>query len=229
MQLLSRALDLLFTAGCGSCDRPCDAGLCDVCAVSLVATGPACPSCAEPSSDNSACRLCRAAPPPFTRLTAPFVYGGELAVALRRLKFDGRREIARALAPLLAPSMARAARDADVVMPVPLHRRRLARRGFNQAALLAKHARLDRPIDVLGLVRIRATVPQSGLDRLARRRNVDGAFAVPPGRLAHVAGRAILLVDDVATTGATLTAAARALRAAGAAEVTAYCAARAET
>ncbi len=227
MQLITRALELLFTAGCAACDRPCDGGLCEVCSVSLLAVGPACPRCAEPG--DGVCRLCRVAPPPFARMTAPFVYGGELAVALRRLKFDGHREVARALAPLVAPSMVRAAREVDVVIPVPLHRRRLARRGFNQAALLVKHARLDRPVDVLSLERVRATVPQSGLDRLGRRRNVEGAFAVAPGRVAQVAGRAVLLVDDVATTGATLVAAARALRASGAAEVTAYCVARAES
>jgi ComF family protein len=230
---LSRALDLLFAPTCAACDRTIPSGdsLCDTCAVSLVATGPACPRCALPSAGplSTLCGACRASPPPYDALHAPFLYGGELARALRRLKFDGRREVARALAPLFAPALVRAATEVDLVIPVPLHRRRLARRGFNQTALLLRHARVRTlaPVDLLSLRRTRATSPQTGLDRTARRRNVDGAFAVVPSRVTRIAGRSILLVDDVGTTGATLAAAARALRAAGAAAVTAFCVARA--
>ncbi|HTM21446.1 MAG TPA: phosphoribosyltransferase family protein [Kofleriaceae bacterium] len=161
---------------------------------------------------------------------AVFRYGGQLAVAVRRLKFGRRTEVARALAPLLAPALAEAAAGCDLIVPVPLHWRRLAARGFNQAALLLAQAgrRLELPVDRLSLRRRRATAPQTGLDARARRRNVDGAFAVAPRRAGRLAGRRILLFDDVVTTGATLAAAAEALRGAGAAEVTALCVAGAE-
>jgi len=113
---------------------------------------------------------------------------------------------------------------------VPLHWRRMAVRGFNQSRLLLAHAGrdLDAPADRLSLRRRRATAPQTGLDARARRRNLAGAFAVARGRVPRLAGRRILLVDDVATTGATLAAAAAALLAAGAAAVVGFCVARAE-
>jgi ComF family protein len=186
--------------------------MCEVC---LVSVEPAAP----PAS----------APAPLAALHAPFAFGGEMATALRRLKFHGRREVARQLAPMLAPALAEAARECDLVIPVPLHRRRLAQRGFNQAALLVRHGRAGVPADQLSLRRVRATMPQTGLDRAARARNLEGAFEVVLRRRARVAGGKILLVDDVITTGATLSAAARALHQAGARQVIGFCAARADS
>ncbi|HTE51603.1 MAG TPA: phosphoribosyltransferase family protein, partial [Kofleriaceae bacterium] len=168
-------------------------------------------------------------PPPFESIAAPFLYGGDLAVALRRLKFGGRRDVARALAPLLGPALGLVAAGCHLIVPVPLHRRRLARRGFNQAALLLRHARPAGapPVDHLSLRRVRETAPQTGLDAPGRHGNVAGAFAVVARRRARIAGRRILLVDDVVTTGATMAAAAAALLAGGAGSVVGFCAARA--
>lgn len=227
-------LELLFVPHCASCDLRVASGmpLCDVCAISLYEIGPACPRCANPNSGPAAvlCARCRASPPPFAAAHAAYRYGGELAVALRRLKYQGRLEVARGLAPLLAPALHEAAAGMDAIVPMPLHWRRMWARGFNQTAALLAHAGqgLPIPVDTRSVRRIRATAAQSGLSAQRRRDNVSGAFAVPPRQRSHLAGKRILLVDDVMTTGATMAACARALLNAGAREVVAFCAARAE-
>ncbi|GBU17916.1 hypothetical protein AwMethylo_21310 [Methylobacterium sp.] len=111
--------------------------------------------------------------------------------------------------------------DADLVVPVPLHRWRLWRRRFNQAALLARTvaASAGKPFDTGALERVKATRPQVGLTRAGRAANLQGAFRVPERARARLAGRRVLLVDDVSTTGATGNAAARALLRGGAASV----------
>jgi ComF family protein len=238
--VLRAILDLLFVPHCAACDVRVDPGtpLCAVCALSLYELGAACPRCAEPLEGpvSVLCRRCRVAPPPLVSAHAPWRYGGELARALHRFKYERRAELARALAPLVAPGLAAvvARTGVDLAVPVPLHWRRLSARGFNQAALLLRQAAALLPpepaleIDTVSLRRVRATAAQSGLASRERARNVDGAFAVVPRRRARVAGRRVLCVDDVMTTGATLSACARALLHAGAAEVVGFCAARAE-
>jgi ComF family protein len=227
--LLGALADLIFVPHCPACDRRVAPGtpLCGPCATTLVELGPACPRCAEPHDRPSShlCRRCCLKPPPLARIAAPYRYGGELAVALRRLKFDRRPDIGRSLAPLLSPALRAAATGCDLAVPIPLHRRRLAARGFNQAEVLLRHALGDAlPIARLVLRRRRATRPQSGLDARARATNLAGAFEA-----LEVPGRRILLFDDVVTTGATMAEAARALLAAGASEVTGFCVARAES
>jgi ComF family protein len=144
-----------------------------------------------------------------------------LRVAIHELKFSGRRRAAARLAELLLET--EAARllvaTSDVLVPVPLHPRRLRERGFNQAALVAQELgrRSDRSCCPDALVRRLDTAPQAGLSAAARRRNVREAFAVR--RKASVAGKTVTLVDDVVTTGATALACGRQLVAAGAREV----------
>jgi ComF family protein len=151
--------------------------------------------------------------------------GGRYEGALRRIihafKYEGRRSLARPLGAMMRDAGALALRDADCVIPVPLHPWRRLRRGFNQAADLAKH--LGPPM-VLAVWRLRATASQAGLTADARRLNVRGAFRLSPllprrTRQSSIDGRVVVLVDDVMTTGATLGACAQVLEAAGAREV----------
>jgi len=142
-------------------------------------------------------------------------YGGPLADAISRLKYAGRTDLTPALGRLLADAALPYAGRIDVVIPMPLFVRRLRERGFNQSALLGSFVarRLGAPLRADVLFRVRDTATQAGLSLEARAANVRGAF-----RARAISGRALLL-DDVRTTGATLAAAAEALRAAGAHEV----------
>jgi ComF family protein len=183
---------LLAPPRCSACDAP---------AAWLAAFCPSCAQAVEHSPDGD------------SRDIAAFVYGGAVARAITRFKYDARPDLARPLGDLLARAvLAHAdALDGCLVVPVPLHRTRLAERGFNQAALLGARVarRLRVPMLPLALGRDRDTAKQAKLDRGARLENVAGAFCVrEPER---VRGRAVLLVDDVCTTGATLGACSRAL------------------
>ncbi|HET9623058.1 MAG TPA: double zinc ribbon domain-containing protein, partial [Kofleriaceae bacterium] len=134
-------LDWLFRPQCAACGVPAQT-LCDACRGSLVELGPACPRCGEPvGSAGAACARCSRAPLPLARVIAPWRFGGQLASAIRRLKFTGAAHIARDLAPLWAPALAAAVAAHDaIVVAVPLHWRRRARRGYDHAWLLARHA-----------------------------------------------------------------------------------------
>lgn len=148
---------------------------------------------------------------------AAYVFGGPLADAIRRVKYGGRTEHVAALGALLSVPARRHAGLVDAVVPVPLHPQRLRSRGFDHVALLARHVArsLGVPWQVRRLRRARATPPQAGLKGADRVANVRGAFRARP----DAKRPRVLLVDDVRTTGATLEAAADALRAAGASHV----------
>jgi ComF family protein len=152
-------------------------------------------------------------------------YEGVLREIIHALKYQGRRSTAPRLSALMAAHGAHVLADADAVVPVPLHSRRERERGFNQADDLT--CALQLPV-MRPLRRLRSTAPQVDLPAAERRRNVKNAFEVVDRaqRSGVVAGKILVLVDDVTTTGATLEACARALRKAGAADVRALTAAR---
>lgn len=187
---------------------------------------PVCDGCGAPFEFAPAfgerCAACMAKPRAFARGRAACLYDEHSRELILQMKHADRTD----LAGLFARWLSRSARDlidtSDAIAPVPLHRLRLLRRRYNQAAEIARPLARMSGLDYLpdALVRRRATMSQGGRSARGRRRNVQGAFAVPEGRRAQVAGRRILLIDDVLTTGATAEACARALKAAGAAEVT---------
>ena len=204
------------------------ADLCEACRVALPWIERACRHCALPLTDGEQiCAACRAHPPPFARSVPALRYVEPVTRMIHRLKFGGSRVDARVIGSLLAARIRDEYRHEalpDVVVPVPLSRERLRRRGHNQAALLARWVAgsIDVPIDHRGCRRIVHTQPQTGLSRSARLRNLTDAFsAVRPFTHLRVA-----VVDDVMTTGSTVTALTRTLLAAGADDVHVWIAAR---
>jgi len=167
------------------------------------------------------CGRCRRQPPPFTYARSAVVYGEVAREAVHALKFRAQRALASPLGDLLAEVDLDTLADvpASLLIPVPLHPRRLRERGFNQAYLLAKRVGRARGVPVSRdvLVRIAATPPQTELSGTARRANVKDAFAIR--RPERVRGRHVVVIDDVLTTGATAAACARCLKKAGAAHV----------
>ncbi|WP_082540496.1 ComF family protein [Bosea sp. Leaf344] len=160
-------------------------------------------------------------PPVFQRARAVCRFEGTARDLVHRLKYGDRLDLALTLGRMMVPAGAELLAQADLIVPIPLHRTRLWRRRFNQAAALADVvARLSRlPCSPFALERRKRTRQQVGLTRTQRAENLQGAFIVPRSRRPLVEGRAVLLVDDVLTTGATVNAAARALLRAGATRV----------
>lgn len=160
-------------------------------------------------------------PPAFDRARAVARYEGPMRALIHDFKFRDAHNARRLFGRWLAEAGRELIADADLIVPVPLARLRLLARRFNQAQLLAGEVgRLSgKPVNVSALKRVRSTSHQVGLTRRERERNVAGAFAVAGGCTGEIAGRSILLIDDVMTTGATAEAAARGLKTAGAARV----------
>ena len=212
--MLSRLLDVLAPPTCAACDASSNEVFCDACAPGL-----------DGGDDDDDDGLLEGVP-----LVVAGAYSPPLSTAIVRFKYAGRAELAASLGRLIAPRLgALALPQSCLLVPVPLHRRSLATRGYNQAALLAQALanELSLPCAPRLLSRTRETAQQVGKSRELRLTNASGAFAVKePSRLAAVPPN-VILVDDVVTTGSTVRACAQALAAAGVPLVAVAAAARA--
>ncbi len=202
-------------------------GLCAACREELPVNVSACVRCALPLASNGLCGRCQQRPPPYAESRIPFLYAPPLDRLLLDLKFNGRLRNARLLATLLLPAMG-AGESPDLLIPVPLHRQRLASRGYNQALELARPIgrALGVPVDWHSCRRLRATPMQARLDARERRRNLHGAFELVQ-RLEGV--RHVALLDDVVTTGSTVSELSRVLLRGGVERVDVWACARAGT
>ena len=240
MDALSCALLPAFCTLCGSpLPQLSSVPICDCCWTEFpVQSGPCCERCgdtiampmlASGEAPTALCRACRLSPPPFVRAVAFGLYQDRMKAAIHALKYDRLHPAAQGLGQMLAQAIAQLAAEAPpemLVVPVPLHRSKHSERGFNQARSLAAAAlealRKTHPewrltLASSTLMRLRATESQAGLTPRQRRLNVRAAFSVSDPTA--VAGKHVLLIDDIFTTGATARAASQALVRAGAASV----------
>ena len=234
-QALSPVIDLVYPPRCPACGAAIatHGALCQDCWSGLVIPGePACVACQRPFShdetpEGSVCAVCLAHPPLHDGISAATLYTD----ASRKLVLAFKHGRRIALAPMMARLMTARLRGVDaewLAVPVPLHRWRLWRRGFNQAAVLAGEIARQRGLKLAvdALVRRKATPVLGGLGAKARARALSGAIAVSPRRRQALRGTNVLLVDDVLTSGATSSACVSALKRAGAAKVVVCCFAR---
>lgn len=224
-------LEKLATAApsrCAICGAWPASALCQACIARFATPRNRCKRCALPVPDGvPVCGGCLQEAPPLDACYAAVSYGYPWSGLVARFKFQGEPGWAGTLAALMRgiPQVEGELAAADVVLPMPLAAPRLAERGFNQALQLARELAPAKTAPKL-LLRVRNTSTQSALDKAARHANVKGAFGVEPLRQSELRGKTVMLVDDVMTSGASLHAAALAVRQAGAARVSAVVLAR---
>ncbi|WP_114522200.1 ComF family protein [Altererythrobacter sp. ZODW24] len=234
-EAVAPVVDLIYPPRCPLCGDGLAAqtGLCSDCWSQLVIPGnPACDSCQRPfadgiGQDQAICGPCLADPPVHDGIAAGTLYNDPSRKLI--LSFKHGRRIA--LAPMLARLMAARLPDLEgewLIIPVPLHRWRIWKRGFNQAAMLATEIGKLKGAAVCldGLVRLKKTPSLGGLGKKARAKALAGAIGVNPRRRESLSGRQVILVDDVMTSGATSNACVKALKKAGASKVIVACFAR---
>jgi ComF family protein len=242
-RLTDGLFNLLYPELCLVCSAPAarsqDCGVCDRCwqkALQLRISEPFCPLCGVPyrsfeREPSHLCGRCTVCLPPYAGARAFGCYSAELSLMIQALKFYGRQDMAKLLAPLLASTFLEfwSPQEINFILPVPLHPKRRRERGYNQATLLglALGRLLGLPCRERMLKRVRPTLPQVGLSESERNHNVADAFHCP--KPAAIRGQRILLVDDVMTTGSTVASACEALQEAGALRISVLTVARAVT
>ncbi len=225
--ILKSVLELIYPVYCGGCGREGEA-LCSACRDSFVALDGffVCPRCGRWTGSDAVCGECMAHPPRFTRGFYAFSFEGPMREAIHAFKFRGRIDVGRALMGLCRERIASFADAFDLAIPLPVTEKRLRRRGFNQTFIMAEE--ISRctgvPIDCRTLVKTKESEDQYMLSKEERKRNIRGVFSVKDGR--SLAGKRLLLVDDLYTTGNTAAEASRVLLGAKAKEVLFFALAR---
>jgi len=213
------ALDLLFPRWCIGCGREGDY-ICDTCRQTLsVISPPICPRCGHPQSQGKLCPGCVDWQAEIDGIRSPFLFAGLIRRAVHELKYRNLRALAAPLAELMYDYLIKNPLPGEVLVPVPLHRKRYGERGYNQSALLARELGKLSGLPVVEnyLIRQSYVLPQVRVASVGERReNVADAFACRDGRLR---GKGVILVDDVSTSGATLDSCARVLKSAGVTEI----------
>ena len=211
------AVDLVLPPSCAACGRG-GAFLCEPCESSLSRLErPYCVRCAHPGADRL-CEACASSPPAFDGIRAVCLFEGAARQLVHSLKYANFRAVAPDMARLLADLLGPRPGPGEVIVPVPLHPRRERTRGYNQSELLARTVgkRTGLPVRPGIVRRVRNTPPQVSIENYEERRsNIEGSFECPNG----LSGESVLLMDDVVTTGSTMSACAAALKAAGARSV----------
>ena len=234
VRVLSPLVDLVLPPRCPGCGVLVEGDLqfCAECWNALrFISDPCCQSCGKPfgdgRDDDLTCAECLADPPQHDGIRAAVIYDDLSRSIVLKLKHGGKIGLARLVARHLQRHLPGERRDL-VLVPVPLHRWRLWQRGFNQSILIARALAAPHglPVETDVLRRIRATPPLKGMTRKQRSQAIRGVFDIPGERRCRIAGKHVLLVDDVYTTGATTRACVRLLKQAGAARVTIFCWAR---
>jgi ComF family protein len=234
MKFLSQLIDIIYPPRCHICNQflspderiSSSFQLCNDCFSSLTPiTHPMCTICGMPFPDSTGldhlCENCLRKKPWYDFLKSPYIYSGPIMESIQKFKYNAETHLASSLGHLLSSFVKEwiPNRKDFVIVPVPLHKKRLKERGFNQSLLLAKALASDlgNQLDYLSFIRKRYTQAQTGLKREARRKNVKDAFSIIDP--ANFKDKKILLVDDVFTTGYTLNECARILKKSGATQV----------
>lgn len=233
---VTRLIDAFYPPQCAGCAQTTDAphGLCPDCwAEASFIAGTICDCCGAPVQVAAAgqqviCDGCLSHPPAWDRGRAAMLYEGTGRRVVLALKHGDRLDLVRPLSAWMARSGGELIEEAEVIAPVPLHWTRLAKRRFNQSAELCRQRALRGGAQLIPdlLVRQRRTQPQEGMSRALRFETQSGAFAITPRHVDAIRGRNVLLIDDVMTSGATLSGCAEVLRSAGAETVNVLVAAR---
>ncbi|MBI5180418.1 MAG: ComF family protein [Nitrospirae bacterium] len=240
---LKNLLNFLLPPTCHICKLPIkgysNPYICRICWKKIrLIDDPVCPCCGLPfksevaliKSPDFLCGECREKRRYFTKAIAVGVYEGTLSEAIHILKYQKRQAMAKYLNAMVTDVLLQRLFDSDIIIPVPLHKKRLSERGFNQSLLIAHHIskRFSIPLCIDGLQRIRWTRPQIELTKEERLKNVRGAFVVGAGfkPVPTIKGKKIILVDDVYTTGATVNECAKVLKKGGAKDVVVFTIAR---
>jgi len=230
--LLQRLISTVYPPRCVLCGSTGfnDMDICEVCYADLPWIESACTQCALPlakhSGDQLKCGQCLQKPPVFDRSVSLFSYEKEAVTLIHQLKFNEKLAYSRLLGGMLASALDKnAAELPECILPVPLYKKRLKQRGFNQSIELARPAAkaFNIPLDMQSVIRVRNTQSQTGLDRKQRRKNIRAAFEI----VDPISAQHVVVVDDVVTTTSTVNELARLLKRAGVRRVDVWSIARA--